>query len=117
MGNYWLFVTVSEFDFSHDQSFVVAMKFVNFEGVIARTDEPAGFVDKSLLTERHHLLAILEGYLLFKLIAREPAIERGSLDGDIGTVVAKAYTYRFATVAAEIALADVTGRISLVLVR
>ena len=117
MGDNGLFCAVLQFYLGHHQTVVVAMKLIDFEGVVAALHEPAGLVDNARFAERQQPLGIVERNFLFELIARKTAVERGTLDGDIASLVSDADAHGAPTVAANITLADVTTGKSLVLVR
>ena len=60
MGDFWRILLIFKLHFSHHQALVVTMKLVDFEGVVATLDEPAGLVDYAGFTELHELLSINE---------------------------------------------------------
>ena len=60
MGDFWRILLIFKLHFSHHQALVVTMKLVDFEGVVATADEPAGLVDYAGFTELHELLSINE---------------------------------------------------------
>ena len=64
MGYFWRFRSVFELDFSDGQALVVAMKFIDLEGVLTILDKPSRLIDQTGFAEVHQLTGISQWYLL-----------------------------------------------------
>ena len=98
-----LFVDVGELDLGKHEAFVVAMKLIHLDGVLAVVHEVAGLLYTACLAEGKQFASILQGDLLLPFEAAD-AIRRGAFDGEVALVAARAHTYRMAVSATDVAL-------------
>ena len=117
MGDFYHIGGIAELDFSNDKAIVFAMKLIDFEGVVATLDEPAGLVDYAGFTELHELLSINKRNLLLELIAGESVVRTGPFNSNVCARISNSNANSTATLTADIALLNVAFRKSLVLER
>lgn len=102
-----LLVDIGELNLGKHESFVVAMKLVHLDGVLAVVHEVACLLYAALLAEGEQFAGILQGDLLLPLEAADATIERGTLDGEVAPVATGADTHRMAVATTDVALQDV----------
>ena len=107
MGNFRRVGGIAELDFGYNKAIVFAMKLIDFEGVVATLDEPAGFVDYAGFTELHELLSINKRNLLLELIAGESVVCTGPFNSNVRARITNSNANSTATLATDIALLDV----------
>ena len=107
MGDFYHIGGIAELDFSNDKAIVFAMKLIDFEGVVATLDEPAGLVDYAGFTELHELLSINKRNLLLELIAGESVVCTGPFNSNVRARISNSNANSTATLTADIALLDV----------
>ena len=98
-----LLVDIGELNLGKHESFVVAMKLIHLDGVLAVVHEVACLLYAALLAEGEQFAGILQGDLLLPLEAAD-AIHGWSLDGEVAFVATGAHTHRMAMAATDVAL-------------
>lgn len=99
----------SQLHLSHDKPIVVAMEFIDLKGMVTALHEPTVLVDNPTPAELQQVVSLIEGYLLFKLIACHATVIAFPLDGEVSLIITDSDAHRSA-LGGDISLSDMTDR-------
>ena len=109
MGLFKGLILTFQFHFGQQQAFVIAVKFVDFEGVSTAFHKITPLVYHSASAEQQQLVGLLGWYLGLELLSRQATIHRTPFYCKVCAVVALAYAHR-SPFAWDVALHNMTAR-------
>ena len=109
IGLFVRFILAPKFHFGHHQTFVVTIKLINLEGMVATFHEITPLIHKAAFAQRQQMFGLVERDFLLKLIARQTAVVGMTFNCELRLVVTHAYAHS-GTFSRNISLLDMTAR-------